>query len=264
MAKRIFKKRKIIRKRKSTKKKSSLVKLIRRTVQKVAEKKQISNFDIGTNIVPASSASAAGQIFPLCFTTGGWEVSQGTAQNQRVGNRIRLTKATFSGIIIPKPYNATTFPNPQPQVIQMYIYWDKQNPTSVPDPFAANDFFNLGSTAMDFTNSLVDSWLPINTDRYNVVVRKTFKIGYSAYEGTGINVGSQAFSNNDFKLAQRFTVNLTKHLPKNVVYNDNTVEASSRGLYVMFVTCASDGGLFGSGLVPAEVAWTANASFTDL
>lgn len=263
MAKRIFKKKRVLKRRSFKKsKKGSLKKLIRRTVQQVAEKKVINDFDIGADILPSNAATLAAQ--PVCFTTGGFAVNQGVAQNQRIGNRIRMVKATIKGVISPAPYDVTYNPAPQPSLVQMFIFYDKENTTSAPAVAGVTDFFQLGGSSMGFTNDLIDTWLPINTDRYSVLHRQVFKVGYQKYDGTGYVAAAQAHGNNDYKMTNAFSVDLTKMLPKIVRYNDNSANATSRGLYFMLVATASDGTAYGATRIPAKFAWTTEAQYTDV
>ena len=86
-------------------------------------------------------------------------------------------------------------------------------------------------------------WRPVNTDRYKVLATKTFKLGYSYYAGSnGALPNSGNFSNNDFKLNANFSFDLTKHYPKNVVFDDATTVPSTRGLFCMIQYVAANGG----------------------
>jgi len=237
--------------------------LIRKTIQSVAEKK-IANFnDFAHDVVGSNSAAAAAQIIPVCPFTAGWPIAQGVSQDERVGNRIKIHRAVIRGTLHPQPYNVTTNINPQPTLVQMIVFWDKENTNVTPNPFGTN-FFQLGSTSEGFQNHIVDTWLPINTDKWSVVYRRTFKVGTSASEGTGIVVGAQAFANNDFKFNCNFTVDLTKHLVKNVKFNDNDVDATTRGLWCMWVACDANGGTLPAAGVPVRVCYTADLSYTDV
>lgn len=232
----------------------------------MAEKKHSNVLDLGTSIFPSSAAAATldlniNQISP---GTGSFNIAQGTSQSQRIGNRIRITNCRLKGTIVPNPYNATTNPGPQPCVVQMFIFYDKTATTSYPIPFTNNDFFQFGSTATGFSNDLVDTWAPINTDRYRVVYRRQWKVGFATNAGTGANAGQQQFANNDFKLNCHFNVNVTKWLVKNVVYRDNNIDPSTRGLWFTFVACAADGSNYGSAIIPAHYQYTQDLDYTDL
>lgn len=263
-SKRSFKKRTTKKSSRRPAKKTSIKRVVRKAIQSAAEKK-VANFnDFSHSVVGSNSASAATQIVPVCPTTGGFEIQQGPSQDERIGNKIHVIRGSIKGTIHPNPYNATTNILPQPILVQMFVFWDKENTTTVPNPFSSNDFFQLGSTSQGFQNHVVDTWLPINTDRWSVVHRQTFKVGTAAYEGTGINAGAQAFTNNDFKFNCNYSVDLTKDLVKNVKYNDNNIDATTRGLYVMWVACEADGGTLPAAAIPCQVCFSADLKYTDL
>lgn len=252
--------------KKSTKKRgsSSLKKLIKSTIQRSAEKK-ISNYvNLGQSVITANSSGAAGLIIPLTPYTGGIDIIQGSSQDERVGNKIRTNKLTLKGTIVANQYNISSNPNPFPTVVQMFVFWDKLNPTVIPDPYAANDFFQFGSSTTDFRNDLVDTWAAVNTDRYHVVLRKQFKVGYSGYDGTASQPNAQYFQNNDFKFNQKFSIDLTKHAVKNVTFNDNSTVPTTRGLFVMWNTISATGGSLAVDVACASVQYSVDYRYTDL
>jgi len=75
----------------------------------------------------------------------------------------------------------------------------------------------------------------INTNRYAILKKVKFKLGYSQAAGTGFNAAAQAYSNNDFPYQWKKRISLTKHMCKVMKFNDlNSGTPTNRGLW-MFV-----------------------------
>jgi len=238
---------------------------VKKVIRGVAEKKVSNVVDMHHQVLPSATAALADNaIIQVSPGVSCWEIQQGVSQDERIGNRIRIQRATLKGHLVPEPYQVTNNPTPNPVVVQMILFYDKRATTSFPAPFAANDFFQLGSTTSGFRNDLVDTWCPINTDAYVVVYRRSFKVGYSNYEGTGITAAAQAFANNDFKLCTPFSVNLTPYLVKNVRYNDNNVDPMTRGLWCIWQAIAADGSALNGARIPAQVQYTLDMTYTDM
>lgn len=251
-------------KRKAYKRKGSklLKKMIRREISRDVENKMVQSFNLGKDLdTPATASWELTNIIPLGPGTGGVLINQGVGQADRVGNTIRTKKLTFKGSLIANPYNATSFPTPLPVQVKMWIFYDKANPTTFPSPTA--DFFQNGSSSRGFLSDLVDFWAPVNLDRYRVLTTRTFKLGYSSYQGSGSAAALQFMANNDFKLNVNFSVDLTKYYPKVVKFNDNTSVPSSRNLYAMFEYASAAGGQFGSGIKAVNLSYMQQYVYED-
>lgn len=254
-------------KRKSYAKKAKRVpaikRMVRREIARNVENKYANTVNTGHNNVPSNAATAASLVVPITPAATGLTIFQGTTQGTRIGNSIKIKKLTIKGTIQPLPYNAATNTFPQPLEVMMFIFYDKQNPTVTPDPFAPNDFYQFGGTSADFRNDLVDCWADINTDRWRVVYRRNFKVGYSAYNGTGINAGEQGYSNNDFKLNQNFTVDCTKWAVKRVKFNDNNADPTTRGLWCMWVPINANGLAIPATEIASRVQFSVDMQYED-
>lgn len=259
----------------STKRKGAGARLkgpaFKRAVKQVlrgAAEKKVSNLpNLSHSIVPAVQAVGAtfdGQIVQVSPGATAWSIAQGPSQDERIGNRIRIQRATLKGTMVPEPYDATENPNPQPIVVQMILFYDKTLSTGFPTPCQSDDLFQLGSTVDGFRNDLVDTWAPINTDKYVVMYRRQFKLGFANYAGTGTQAAWQSYSNNDFKLNQKFSINLTPYLVKNVRYNDNNVDPMTRGLWCAWQAIASDGTAMNGARIPARCQYSLDLTYTDV
>lgn len=258
------KKRKYAKKRTFKKRRTGGVKaIVRREISRNNENKSFQVYIQAHDIRTANSTSPAftDSIFPVSPSAGALTVFQGITAGTRIGNQIKIKSCVFKGIIFPKPWNAVTNPTPRPLEIKLWIFYDKTNPTAVPDP--RNNFFQLGGATVAMQGVLVDNMSPVNTDTYRVLATKSWKVGYGAYEGTGINANQQAYVNNDFKLNQKFSINLTKHLIQTVKYNDNNSVPTTRGLFAMFQASNADGTVIAPGYNTATMSFTLDLKYED-
>lgn len=241
-----------------------LKRMVKKLIQKSAEKKMVNYVRMDMPIAGSDSTTTIANVIPVTPYTGALEIAQGTSQDERVGNRIQIQRLTLKGSVFAIGYDLTINPNPQPTVVQMFVYYDKTNPTIIPDPFGSNDFFQFGGSSADFRNDVVDGWAPINKDRYVCVVRKKFKVGFATYGGTGIAVTQQSYTNNDFAFSRDFSVNLTKHCVSKVRYEDLDFNPSTRGLFCSWVCFAANGSAYPSTAQPCRVSFSVDATYTDL
>lgn len=249
-------------KRRSTKTTTNTIKrIVKMAIARNVENKTAQVYSIGQDIYPSNHASFNGSIIPVSPYPAFLAIAQGTSEGSRIGNKIKIKRVSLKGVVFPKPYNATTNAIPQPQQIIMWLLYDKLNSTIIPT--IGNDFLQLGSSSTGLFGELVDTWAPVNSDRWKVLTKRVFKIGYAENLGTGTTPGSANFANNDFKLNQTFKIDCTKYLVKNVKYNDNNTAPTTRGLFWVFTTVAANGAVFGSTTVPAELQYSLDCSYED-
>lgn len=253
-------------KRKSyaAKRKSPLKKLIQREISRNIEDKNSQLF-VTTNrlYVPGNASFPTNNIFPVCIDPTAIVIPQGGGQGQRIGNKIKLKKFEFKGTLVPQPYDGTFNNQPVPVQVKMWIFYDKQNPTDVPNPTISNDFFQNGSSVSGFSNDLIDMWRPVNTDRYRILASKTFKLGAAQNTGTGAVPSSQNFANNDFKYNVNFSFDLLKHMPKMIQYQDTAVLPTTRGTYCMIQYVSATGSQISTSQYVVESQWMLNCVYED-
>lgn len=251
-------------KRRPAAKRSSLKRLVRREIVKQAEPKTQQNFVLQHDILPSNAAAFDTQLLPLTPDAIGLLIAQGSAQGQRVGNRVRIKSLTFKGVIHPLAYNATTNPTPCPVQVNIWLFYDKTNPTVVPTPKLNGDFLQFGNTTSGLQNDLMDTVAPVNTDRYRVFAKRTYKIGYAENTGTGAIPAQGNLANNDFKLNQTFSFDLTKFAPKIVRWRDAVSNPSSRGVYMMAQAIYANGVNMASTTIPAAMSYIQSIDYVDM
>lgn len=232
----------------------------------MAETKCLQMYNLGATVPSVISPQFAigSNIIPLGLQPGALQLNQGTGQGQRVGNKVSVVSSYFRGVLYPQQQNATTNPLPKPVQIKMWIFYDKDNPTDVPNPEIADDFFQDGNTSTGFSNGLPDLFRPVNTDRWRILASRVFKVGTAVYSGSGPNVAAQYFANNDFKFNCSFSVNLAKCIGRTATFDDNVGDAVQRQAYAMFLPYNADGSAIADDGIPAAVSYMQALNFKDL
>lgn len=257
-----------------SKRTSSVSTIAKQVVSRMAETKiattyatayPISNFVVGSYGVSTQTMSVI-QLTPNALTL---PISQGDTQGNRSGNRIATKYLIFRGMYYARPYQtgAPACTDPRPSLVRMWIGWDKLQATGVISPQCYN-WFQSGATSIQPQGTNVDTFLQSNKDRYSIVYKKTFKVGLSGYSGGTTAMGTPAsyayWHNNDYKYVQHFSINLTKHCIKNMVFNDSTNDPSCRGLFAV-IECVNADGVGMSALnYPVGLTYEINYGFTDL
>lgn len=238
--------------------------IVKREIARNIENKTIQAYDHGWNVTAFPNASFdTANILPMSPDAVGLIIPQGTGQGTRVGNKIKIKKLTFSGVVHPTPYNATSNVTPAPCMLKMYFFYDKYNPAEVPTVKANGDFFQFGSTTTTFQNDLSDIVSPINQDRYRVMATRTMKLGYAWYEGTGAQANQGNLSNNDFKLNAVFRVDLTRCVPKVYTFRDGVTSPTTRGIYMMAVPIYANGLQMSAATIPLQISWVQTCEYED-
>jgi len=243
-------------------KKTQLAKTVRRIVADQAEKKSDQFTLDGKYLYAYNSAAWAASIFPVTPFGASLQINQGVGDGNRVGNRIKLSKLRFKGMIVPTGYNATSNPSPEPQLVKMWLVYDKQNPTVIPLP--GTDFLQAGGSANALTGTATDVFARVNSDRWVVKMEKTFKLGFAAYNGTGTSAAFQSLTNNDFRLCQEFDFDILPYVAKTVVYDDNSSLPETRGLFCVIEVVNIFGNSNPAAAIKAEMHYQLDMEYTDM
>ncbi|UYD39128.1 MAG: capsid protein [Wigfec virus K19_593] len=249
-------------KRSNYKSKSSLKQLIANTVLSLAEVKNQVYTNV-LNVAGYTSNNASAQFLPVSPYTGLLDIAQGYGDGERIGNKIRIKKLTMEYILWPLQYNGTTNATPSPQEFKIWFFKDKINTTAVASPTSIQNFFDDGNTTITPTGSIPDLARPVNKLSYTLCTSRIHKIGTAAYEGTGVNVGSQSYANNDFKLNVRHKVDLTRYCPKVMQYDDLASIPTSPLLQCWFECMDSDGAAGVAADLALRMSYTMKVEYTD-
>lgn len=239
--------------------------IVRKQIFRAAETKSQQEYVFGSTLKPTTDSTFDSSNIFACGPRGtSLPIVQGTGQGNRIGNSIQAKRLTIRGAIIPQPYNVTTNPLPRPLLVTVYFLYDKTNPLAPPTPLTNGDFFQNGNGAATFDTDMLDGVAPVNTDRYHIFKRKSFKVGFSAYEGSGIQPAQQAYSNNDFKMTQRFSFDITRYHPKRIKFNDNVSTPTTRPVWMMWMANYADGNAIPAAVRPCFIQWIQDFRYTDV
>lgn len=237
-----------VKKRRNYKKKSTVSATVKNYVKKTIAK-DIENKSLQINS-GASFGSYTGSLnfnaYPLLPYTGYWTLGQGVGAGARVGNRVTLRKLMLNYVLRPMPYDATTNPNPLPCEVLLYLGYVKNNPSILPDNTDFDYFFQSGSSSLPPHGSLRDSIAVPNKDYWVIKKRWSHKIGYANNNGTGGVPAQQYHANNDFKYNVVKRLNITKHAPKMLTFNDGVGGVTTRNLFLMFEAVSANGAIIGA------------------
>jgi len=208
-------------------------------------------------------------IFPNAATM---PINQGVGQKNRCGNQIRTHRLILRGILSPRIfYQSPTEFYPKntdcrPCLVKMWILWQKDQAYGLVEPEMPN-FLQNGNSSISLDGTVMDTFKKVNTDLYHVCATRTFKVGNSWYSKNTIDgfdyLAGQYSANNDFKLSQRFSIDLTKFCIKNVKFNDTDNIPKCRGLYMCWEAIAADGGNLVEASYPINLSYELDYQFKD-
>lgn len=236
--------------------------VVKQALARTVETKTVGFEPVARNLFFGTSTSFDTQnIFRLGYGLDGLQLPQGVLDGQRVGNRVKNKRVMFNFILRPRPYNSTDNPTPRPMMIRVVLFYDKTVPSTTPQPKI--DFFDYNSSVVGFSGDLGDILGPVNENRYRKLAERTFKLGFSEYGYPQPVGGNMAYTNNDFKLNVMQKWDVTKYLPKTVVFNDAATTPTSRGLFAVFIPAWADSAVGPNIDVPATVTWWMTGRYQD-
>lgn len=226
-------------KRKYTKKstrldKTGITKLIKRTIQKATEIKVFTDYATNFGIVTAASSVPTNRtLLPL--------IAQGAAKSQRIGNEIHVKKAILDIACNILPYSLITNQLPTPCWIKIWVLKYKiENSTNLGGTVAASNWFETNNSSVPLQGNMLDMLLTVDHDLWDVCEERIFKLGASNYESGGLTNFVGYFDNSP--MSARFRINVAKHFPKTIKYNDNaSTTPSNCNLYVCWQAVSANG-----------------------
>lgn len=237
-----------------------LTKFIKKVMTRTEEKKMSESSDI-LSLAAYTSPNLPNQILPISPSdSSGIVIPQGTGQGERIGNRIRTHSCMLRGIIYPQPYDATLNPVPSPQEIRVWFFSKKftsETPTTLPN------FFQSANSSSAPVGTLIDLTRKINTDVYTYLGHRTWKLGFQVYGGSGNTIQQQYYNNNDFKYNIKYTINLTKMIPKLIKFNDTDNQPTSKSVFMFWESVNANGFTQTTTTIPAEMQYTLDYTYTD-
>lgn len=257
--------------------KQSFQKAVLSVIKKTAETKSIQFFqdNIPVSDYPTGAwLGSPNEMLTLPLTPDQYitPISQGNSAQQRVGNKIMLSKVTLRGMVTPRTYqttNTTESPSnnaPEPFLFKLWIGYQKDTAYNEVSASLPN-FFQEGLSSSPPSGTLMDVFRKVNTDKYRIVKTKTFKVGpqsiVTTQNGT-VSLNNQQYANNDFKFCQQFSFDVTKYCVKVLKYNDTNNQPNARGLYWWVEALDPTGISFTAGRFPASLSYELNIEYKDI
>lgn len=269
---RAYKKKRVMRRKVSTKPSLAIRRYVKRELSRQIENKthqasyQMECHNSNTagsmsnefhGLIPITPYTATGA--PVGTTIA---ITQGTGQASRIGNVIRVKRATLRGVMFPNDLNASTNPMPKAYEVCMWIFKLKDRAFGDELTYANSvintEFLQDNNATAGITGELINLVQPVNKDLIHLYYKRVFKLAYAAGTNTG-NLG-----NNDFKYNQKFSINVSKYVPKVIKYNDNTDMPSISHTYCLIVPFNADGTYYTDGQYePMRCDWCLDYVYED-
>ena len=241
-----------------------LNKLVKRSIEKQEEVKiafGTQTCNVGGYNYTNWSSNQIHVLTPYDGTFGSTVINQDATQAGRIGNKVKIRKASLRLASWAMPYNAVTNPTPTPLMVRVWIFTRKdfQNiPTNLPN------FFQAGSSSIAPIGNITDYLYPPNTDVYTVYKTVDFKLGPAAFtSATGGQAAYGYYANNDFELCDLRTIDITPYLPATIDWNDSTALPFSRPVFMTMESVCADGTTQSSGTYGMQTAMQVVLEYTD-
>jgi len=150
------------------------------------------------------------------------DISQGTKQNERVGNTIKLKRWIIKGLIQPNVAGyedvTTCLTNTFCGYVDVYFGRLLNNASAITNQL--DDLYQAGAGAITPNATAATILYPINKDKYKIYWRKRFKMGNLIPYATTTTGENQ--TNNDFSMTRTFGFDVCKYILKNkhIKYED--------------------------------------------
>jgi len=187
--------------------------------------------------------------------------TQGTQNNQRIGNTIKIVKAFIRGHVNLLPYSATTNPLVAPLYVKMWLCSSKtNNTTSLSSTNIGTDFFETNGGSQGFQGNMLDMELTNNKDSWVVYKTRTMKLGGTSYQTGGLaSQPSLATDMSNYSLPFYFSYG--KHLRRKLRFNDGSTAPSNANMFLVFQVVYADGS--STALNSAEYHTTLRVEYED-
>ena len=121
-------------------KRPAIKKMIRREISRNVEVKTAQSYVLDRTLGAVgnpdfiTTSSPVGNMIILGPDPGSMVINQGTGQGDRIGNKITLKRLVIKGTLVPLPYDAIYNGTIFPVQVKIWVFYDRQDPSAVPDP----------------------------------------------------------------------------------------------------------------------------------
>jgi len=238
--KKVFKKRVV--KKYPVKSVKSVKKIVKDVIKRSAETKHCGNVPYAYVWTAANNTSASA---PMSLSNA-LDLSQGTTDGTRIGNRVDCSKAIL---------NLSISGNSNyPQIVEVIIFYLKGKRSIVPTASDIDSYlYQNGASATGPTNTILNMMRNTNNDFFTVVKRMFFKVGTS--DSTTAN-----YTNNDFKLFVNKKIRLPSMEGLVSYEQDNIATSHNKDL---FIFCHTRSPTSATILFPVNVNFYVETEYKD-
>lgn len=228
--------------------------LVKSVLNKMVETKTaVYNFSGNPASLQSGTTSLSGNYWIVTPSASsiGYTISQGTQNNQRIGNKIYSRSLIVDYVLFPLSYNASTNTTMLPQEVIIYFFKSKSSPSN---PISSSDLpylYENGTATIGPYGYLLDLTKRINKEDWVYLTHRRHKVGRSIV-GNSSNLTAANYNsvtNNDFKWNIVGKVNLSKYCPKQIIFPDGTTGPTSTTnapfIHMLVQTVNADGTIAG-------------------
>lgn len=196
-----------------------------------------------------------------------YNLPEGSGSSSRQGTKITQTGAYLNGYIRMLPYDATTNNNPKPMIIVMFLFRQKGIASNTTPNSYTTDFFDTNNSDQGFSGNVADLVKYYNTDKYIILKKRVFKIGYQSLTGMSGVSANALETNNDSQRCVLFKMNLKKQIcPKGlrtITFSDGS--SNKQNTYILFQAFYQSGDSWVSGSTQSPIIINYNLinTYTD-
>lgn len=227
-------------------KKKSMVRFVKKIVQRQQETK-MNDTEIATKTI---YGYIDGTTFSSLLPSS---ILHGTGEGARIGNRINCTNLYLRMSVY--CFNQASLT--PPIYFDMYIYKIK---ASVPNPPTNAQYVNFledGNTSTQYTGNVLDGLRKVNDELFTPIMHKRFLMF------NPLNSSNHLGATASLNPSRTFKINLTKHIKKTWIYNDNFGTIQNDTLFLSIACTLSDGTTLPLTTTFGTYSYVVEASFKD-
>lgn len=238
--------------KKALKGSATLREVVKQAITKMAEKKCV--IAQAQNVALSSTTGVPGSISLQP------SIHQGTSQNQRVGNQVRVTSCIVRGHINILPYNALLNPYGPIQLVKIWIARYKLgNPANLSGTDVATAFFDTGAGVTGPQANMFDIDGFLNKDSWELVTEKICKVGAASGTNTTPSTNTTTFDNSSGSVPFYFEVGKKLGL---CLYNDSVTNPTNKNLFFIIQPIGANGA--GGIFTPCEMHYQYKCEYIDV
>lgn len=191
-------------------------------------------------------------------------IAEGIGSEQRIGQSINIKGMYVKYLLTAKPYDATFNPTPKAVYVTIWCIRPKTgqvlglNTFNIQSGSSAILFENQFNSDSGFDGTLLDNIRTVDKNNFEVLYRKTHKIGFSGTLNTSNAVAS--FQNNDFNQSATGKFKI-KGMPLSF---DRLDMPKSQNIYMFAQVMNADNTLAGASVLPVRLIFNETIFYTDM